>query len=425
MRLRIGLLLISLVLASCSKQEAVSQRDIPHTSELDGQIEYGRYLAEIGNCAACHTDSDSSPLGGGVGFTVAGGLFDSPIGVIYSTNISPDVETGIGAWTLDEFSRAMRQGLSRDGRHLYPVFPYTHFATLTDQDISALFFFLREQEPVRYRPPENDLPFPLNVRALLAVWKYFFLKSDGHEYDDQKSERWNRGAYLTNGIGHCGACHSPRNLMLAERSDAKLTGGFIFDEVEPKKIRRWSAVNLTPAKAGLQSWSNTDIERYLLTGHSSKAGVFGPMNKVVAGGTRSLTADDAAAIAEFLKSLAPFEEEIHPPPSRELADAGADVYGEFCAECHKDSGRGGFMKAPPLVGSSIVQSADPSSLINVILYGAHPDSRLPVSFGSWEAMKGFQQKLSDAQIAALTTFLRSQWGHQASSVEADQVKVQR
>jgi mono/diheme cytochrome c family protein len=423
MRFRLGLLVLSLILASCARHAPVSERDINNVSELD--IEYGRYLATIGNCVSCHTSNNGPPLGGGVVFTVGGGIFDSPIGVIYSSNISSDIETGIGGWTLDEFARAIREGVAPGGRHLYPVFPYTHFSALTDKDIFALFAFLKRAEPVRYRPPDNDMPFPLNIRSLLAVWKFFGGTSSAFDYDEWKSESWNRGAYLTLGIGHCGACHSPRNLIMAERSDRRLGGGFIFDEVQPGKIRRWSAVNLTPAKAGLQSWSRKDIAAYLRTGHSSKAGAFGPMNKVIAGGTQNLTSDDAAAIAEFLKSLAPLEEKTYPPPSPAMIDKGSEVYGAYCAECHKDSGRGGFMKAPPLAGSPIVQSSDPSSLINVILYGAHPDSRLPASFGSWESMKGFERKLGDLEIAALTSYLRSQWGHEASSVEVDQVKTQR
>jgi mono/diheme cytochrome c family protein len=423
MRLRLGLLTLILALVSCTEQAPVVDRDLRNASESD--VEYGRYLAAIGNCASCHTAKDGPPLGGGVAFQVAGGPFDSPIGSIYSTNISPDVETGIGGWTLNDFARAMRQGVSRDGRYLYPVFPYTHFAALTEQDLFALFVFLKGEKPVRHRPPENDLPFPLNIRPLLAGWKYFFGQSASFEFDEWKSERWNRGAYLTLGLGHCGACHSPKNLMLAERDNARLGGGFIFDEVEPGKIRRWSAVNLTPAKAGLQAWSSKDIENYLRTGHSSKAGTFGPMNKVIAGGTQSLTPEDAAAIAEFLKSLASIEEETHRSPPLEIVKQGADLYGEHCSECHKDSGRGGFMKAPPLAGSAIVQSADPSSLINVILYGAHPDGRVPAPFGAWESMKGFQQKLDDGEVAALSSFIRSQWGHQASTVEADEVQRQR
>lgn len=423
MRLRLGLLTLILALVSCAEQAPVLNRDLRNASESD--VEYGRYLAAIGNCASCHTAKNGPPLGGGVAFHVAGGPFDSPIGSLYSTNISPDVETGIGEWTLNDFARAMRQGVSRDGRHLYPVFPYTHFAALTDQDLFALFVFLRGETPVRHRPPENDLPFPLNIRPLLAGWKYFFGKSDSFEYDEWKSETWNRGAYLTLGLGHCAACHSPRNLLLAERSDARFGGGVLFDEVEPGKIRRWSAVNLTPAKAGLTAWSGKDIENYLRTGHSSKAGAFGPMNKVIVGGTQSLTPDDAAAIAEFLKSLAPIEEETHPPPALEIAKQGASVYREQCSECHKDTGRGGFMKAPPLAGSAIVQSADSSSLINVILYGAHPDSRLPAPFGAWESMKGFQDKLSDSEVAALASYIRGEWGHQASTVEADEVQRQR
>ena len=415
--------MIVFCLASCSRQSPELDVDVRRASNLD--IEHGRYLAAIGSCASCHTARDGPALGGGVAFPVAGAYFENPIGSVYSSNISPDSTTGIGSWTLGEFARAMRHGVSRDGRHLFPVFPYTHFVALSDRDISALFVFLKRADSVRYTPPEADLPLPLNIRVLLTAWKFVFARGESCDYVKRKSESWNRGAYIALGIGHCGACHSPRNIFLAERSDARFGGGFIVDEVEPGKFRRWSAVNLTSAKAGLQAWSNRDIENYLRTGHSSRAGSLGPMNKVIAGATQYLTSEDAAAIAEFLKSLAALQEEEQPPLSISARNAGLNEYREHCAECHKESGRGGFMKAPPLVGSAIVQSADPTSLINVILYGAHVDSRLPAPFGAWESMKGFQRKLDDAQVASLATYIRSDWGHQASSVEPDVVRQQR
>ena len=158
---------------------------------------------------------------GGVAFPVAGAYFENPIGSVYSSNISPDSTTGIGSWTLGEFARAMRHGVSRDGRHLFPVFPYTHFVALSDRDISALFVFLKRADSVRYTPPEAHLPLPPNIRVLLTAWKFVFARGEPYDYDKRKSESWNRGAYITLGIGHCGACHSPRNIFLAERSDAR------------------------------------------------------------------------------------------------------------------------------------------------------------------------------------------------------------
>lgn len=424
MRLKIVILLgVCVLLASCESKAPAPRQDTIAFSETD--LEQGRYLAALGNCSACHTAGEAASLGGGVAFPVVGGLFDSPVGTVYSANISSDRETGIGAWSFDDFTLAMRDGVSKDGSYLYPVFPYTHFRALNNQDLFALYAFLKSSKPVRYTPPEDELPFPLSVRSLLVVWKFLVADREPFRYDANRSETWNRGAYLVLGVGHCGACHTPRNILLGEKTGQLLGGGVLYDRVADDKVRRWSAVNLTPAKAGLKAWSTADIERYLRTGHSTRAGVFGPMNDVVAGGTRYLTSGDAAAIAEFLKSLTPLEEKAYTPPPLDLRQAGQDIYRTHCAECHRDSGLGGFLKAPPLVGSAIVQSADPSSLINVVLYGAHVDPALPAPFGAWESMKGFGQKLDDPQVAALASFLRSEWGHEASRVDPEEVARQR
>lgn len=420
MRLRASSLLLCVLLGACAEDSGRPSQPLSRE-----EVEHGRYLASIGNCVACHTASEVAPLAGGVAFAVAGGLFDEPIGVVYSSNISSDRQTGIGDWTLEEFITAMREGRSRDGSHLYPVFPYPHFQMMDDRDLRSLYAYLKTTEPVRNEPREAELPFPFSWRPLLAVWKFLFLPDATDPWIGTATPEAARGAYLVLGVGHCGACHSPRNVFLAERVDARLGGGFLHDHVAEGQVRRWSAINLTPAKAGLAAWSKRDIENYLRTGHSSRAGSFGPMNHVIAGGTRHLTAEDASAIAHFLKSLAPIEEEAFPPPSAAVRQAGLMVYQEHCAECHRDSGRGGFLKAPPLVGSAIVQSADASSLINVILYGAEVDPRLPAPFGAWESMKGFAEKLEDQEVAALASFLRSEWGHEASSIEPTEVARQR
>ena len=371
----------------------------------------GRYLAALGNCASCHTRDGGPPFGGGVAFQVAGGWFREPIGTVYSSNISPDPETGIGGWTLADFSRAMREGVSANGDHLYPVFPYTAFAGIAPEDLAAIFAYIVSVQPVRYIPPENDLPFPLNRRWSLVFWKWLYAGRVVYQSDSNRSDEWNRGAYLVRSVTHCGACHSPRNLLLAQIPELAMSGGTHFGAVETGRVREWAAVNLTPAATGLGPWSKTDIVSYLITGHSLQAGSFGPMDTVIVNGTRHLTQADAGSIAVYLQSLAPIERGA----ARELDSGhrqlGLTVYTEHCENCHTESGRGNYFKAPPLAGSAVVQAPSPSSLINIVLYGARVPPGVPPPFSVWEDMTAYRDKLGNDEIAALSNYLRTSWGN--------------
>ena len=397
----------------------------PPAAPLDPVVERGRYLATIGNCVSCHTYKDGPKFGGGVPFHVAVKLFQEPIGTIYSTNISPDLEAGIGGWTEEEFARAMRTGVSANGSHLYPAFPYTAFSKVTDEDMKAIYAYIMSLEPVKHAPPENDIPFPLNVRPGLFFWNLLFVDDEVYQPDPEQSEEWNRGAYLTNGLGHCGACHTPRNLFLAEDKGAALSGGTYFDVVDEGKVRKWSAVNLTSSSTGLGPWSDADVANYLRTGHNSKAGTFGPMNEVIINSTQHLTEEDAKAMAVYIKSLAPIESNTEQAISEEEQAFGLAVYEEHCEECHSQSGRGGFMKAPPVSRSAIVQAPDAASLINLILYGADVPAEGPAPFGAWEDMGSFRDKLNDGEIAALSNYLRTAWDNKGGRVTAEEVAKQR
>ncbi len=346
--------------------------------------------------------------------------FETPLGILYSTNITPDAETGIGRWTPADLQRAMHQGIARDGRHLVPAFPYPSFTKVTDADVADIYAFLRTLRPVRYTPPDNGFLF--KMRWPLAIWNRFFFEAGRFAPNPAKSEEWNRGAYLVEGLGHCGACHSPRNVFLAEQDDKAYTGGVIRDEVSKGKVGRWFAVNLTSVKHGLGSWSAGDLEKYLRTGVSSRAGTFGPMNAVIVNSLKQLSPADVHAMAVYVKSLQSKEYEGERVPPDAVA-AGQSIYKDRCEKCHGGSGRGGFFSGPPVAGSAVVQGEDPASLINIILRG--PTTPQGISYGAWETMSGYADVLSDSQIAAVSNFMRGSWGNRAAPVTAQDVQKLR
>lgn len=406
----------AVLLAHCSPVSAQSSAQPAASAApaaIEGKVARGKYIADASNCLSCHSRPGGEPFSGGV-------PFETPFGVIYSTNITPDVGTGIGSWTLADLRRAMHEGIAKNGSPLFPAFPYTSFTRMTNADIDDLYAFLRTLKPVRYTPPANGLLF--SQRWPLRLWNALFFESGRFKPDPAQTAEWNRGAYLVEGPGHCSACHTPRNLFMAEKADRAYEGGLIRDRVADKKIRDWFAVNLTSAKSGLASWSVEDLRKYLHTGFSTRAGTFGPMNEVIVNSLKNLTAEDVRAMAVYLKSLPAREPDVT-VVSPEQVSAGAAIYEERCEECHGASGRGGMFTGPPLAGSAIAQSGDPSSLVNVILYG--PEAPKEVSFGAWETMPAYHDRLDDAEIAAVSNFVRGSWGNRASSVTAKDVAKQR
>lgn len=378
-------------------------------------IKKGEYLVTAGNCTSCHSKPGAAPFAGGVKFT-------TQFGTIYSTNITPDPETGIGRWTQVQFRRAMREGVRPNGEHLYPAFPYPAFTKLTDSDVNAMFAYLGSLPAVRTRAPENQLSFPFNQRWLLGAWKTMFFADNRFATDTNKSAEWNRGAYLVEALGHCGACHTPRNVLGAERASAALTGGTYFDTIPGGQIRPWSAVNLTPASSGLGSWSVDEIKAYLKTGWNPYATSFGPMNDVIMNSTRYLSDADLYALAIYLKDLSPREQDAGPQADDDVLREGEALYSVHCATCHLPTGKGAIETGPSLVGNPVVQASDAASLINVILFGVELPKSPPVQRTRMEPYEG---KLSDTEIAALASFLRSAWGHRSGVVSADQVAEQR
>ena len=382
-------------------------------SDSAAAAERGRYVAVTANCVSCHTRAGGEPFAGGL-------ALQTPLGTLHTTNITPDADTGIGRWSLGDFRRAMRRGIAADGSYLFPAFPYTAYTRMSDAEIADLYAYLRRLAPVRYMPPENDAL--LGVRWPMMAWNALFLQEGPYQPDPAQTPEWNRGAYLVQGPGHCGACHTPRNLLLAEDDTRALQGGVVTGEVAPGLQRSWFAVNLRNVKHGLAAWTPKDVGMYFAKGYSMRGASFGPMNEVITNSLSQLRPEDQRAIATYLRSREGVEY-AGPVVSAADADAGAGIYKEHCAECHQANGRGNFLKAPALAGNAVVQGESPASLINLILHG--PALAESLRYGAWEEMPAFGKKLGDDRAAALANYLRGSWGNRAAPVTAEQVAAQR
>lgn len=376
-------------------------------------VERGRYIAVAANCVSCHTRPGGEPFAGGL-------ALQTPLGAVHATNITPDPETGIGRWSLADFRRAMREGIAADGAYLFPAFPYTAYTRMSDEELADLFAWLRTLTPVRYTPPENGIAF--TFRWPMALWNALSLEQGPRAPDPAQSAEWNRGEYLVNGPGHCGACHTPRNALLAEDPARALAGGTLHGEVAPGVERMWFAVDLRRVKHGLAAWTDKDFLAYFSKGYGMRGASSGPMNEVIVNSLSQLRPDDQRAIAVYLGSLEG-EEYAGPVVDASQAAEGAGLYDKHCAECHQKNGRGNFLKAPALAGNAVVQGENPASLLNLILHG--PPLAEGLRYGAWEDMPAFGKKLDDAGVALLANYLRSSWGNRAAPVTVDQVAAQR
>jgi nicotinate dehydrogenase subunit B len=358
----------------------------------------GQQLAALGDCAVCHTSVNGI-------LNTGGRPLQTPFGTIYTTNITPDVETGIGAWSYPAFERAMREGIHRDGRHLYPAFPYPHFARTTDADLQALYAYLMAQSPMRAEARPNALTFPFNWRPLLAGWNALFHKPAPFRADPAKSEIWNRGAYLVEGLGHCSACHSPRNALGAEKANAYLAGGF---------AEGWEAPPLTSLSQAPIPWNEDELFAYLRSGESRFHGVAaGPMAPVV-NELGALPDEDIRAMAVYLASFNETAADQHALAIQleaatstripAASSVGARLYQGACAVCHEVGGAPLFGSRPSLALNSNLHSAMPDNLIQVILHGI----AAPVS-SDLGYMPAFRDSLTDAQVAELASYLRRQY----------------
>lgn len=400
--------------------------DAGGASEL---VQRGKYLATAGDCAACHTAPGGKPMAGGL-------ALPTPVGAIVATNITPSKTYGIGDYTEAQFIDALRKGVRADGQHLYPAMPYTSYARVSDEDAKALYaYFLRGVAPVDAAPTQaTELPFPFNIRVSMVAWNLLFLDGKPFAADPAKSTEWNRGAYLTRGLAHCGTCHTPRNLLMAEDSKRELGGG---------DVGNWFAPNITSdANSGVGAWSARALVAYLQTGQAAdKAQAAGPMAEAVDHSLRNLTSADLQAIAVYLKSVPALHDPADTRPAHSWGEAanelrnvrgvawpidrdqlsGAQLYDAHCATCHQASGQGSFDGGlPPLFHNTGVGRSNTNNLVMVVLdgverTGARPEVR----------MQGFRNVMSDVQIATLASYLTKLYGNPQAKVTAEQVKSLR
>jgi mono/diheme cytochrome c family protein len=372
-------------------------------------VERGAYLAKLGNCAACHTAPGGPPFAGGPGIT-------TPFGTVYASNLTPDAATGIGDWNPDHFWRALHVGRSKDGRLLYPAFPYTEYTRVTRADADAIFAYLRTLAPVARPNRPHALRFPYDTQAALAVWRALWFRPGEHRDDPRRSEAWNRGAYLVGGLAHCNACHGARN-VLGATADEPLGGGLI-------PAQNWYAPSLTaPHEAGVGDWSIEEIVALLGTGVSPRGSVLGPMAEVVFRSTQYARPDDLRAIATFLKELPQTTTAPSPRPALPADDTvmrrGARLYETHCGGCHGDAGEGATGAYPPLAGNRAVLLASPANVVRVILLGGFQ----PATAGNprpW-GMPPYVHTLDEGEIAAVATYVRNAWGNAASPVSQSDV----
>jgi mono/diheme cytochrome c family protein len=398
-------LLIPFLCTALSCGDARAQSATPSAET----IAHGKALVEAGDCASCHTADPAKPFAGGK-------RIDTPFGAIYSPNLTPDKNTGIGLWSDQDFRRALREGIAPSGSRYYPAFPYPYFTKLTRDDIQAIRAFLATVAPVNNSPPPPALRFPLNFRVVMRGWDWLFFKPGILQPDQQKSTEWNRGRYLVEGPGHCGACHTPKNVFGADRLSRPFGGGLVGDQFAPRLDQA--------ARSGLKSWSEDDIVEYLQSGRNGRSHASGLMAEVVANSTSLMSDSDVRAIAVFLKDLPPGEREpnVQPPPEAQTAD-GQKIYRSACIACHEVDGSGAPKIYPPLPGNANLQSAIAASTLRIILQGAQtlttPRAPNPGS------MPAYADKLSDQEIADVATYIRNSWGNSASAVTAAQVAKAR
>jgi mono/diheme cytochrome c family protein len=391
-------------------------------------VQRGAYLARAGDCIACHTAREGQPFAGGL-------PLNTPIGVIYSTNITPDLETGIGRWNADDFVKVMREGVAKKGYHLYPAMPYTSYARLSQEDLSALYaYFMQGMEPVRNPNRPTQLSWPLGMRSLMAVWNALYFKKGEYTADPDKNASWNRGAYLVQGLGHCGECHTPRGLAGQMKAGSEQDGRHYLAGAT---LDNWYASPLTgDLETGLHAWSEDEIVEFLRTGRTARVAAFGVMAEVVEKSTQYLTDQDLMAIAEYLKSLPSSNYEgqgnadsamqasaataaTHALRAGDIGMRGSRVYLDNCNACHRSDGSGANRTFPNLVKNEPVNAQDPISLIHIVLTGASMPSTQTAP--SALAMPDFGWRLSDAEVADVVSFVRGSWGNHGAAVSWEEV----
>nr|WP_315591473.1 cytochrome c [uncultured Cupriavidus sp.] len=381
----------------------------------------GAYLARVGDCMACHSAPGKPEYSGGL-------AIDSGHGTIYSTNITPDKQHGIGNYTEKQFADAVRKGVRADGTHLYPAMPYPNYAKVTDADIHALYtFFMSGVKASNAVPPETSMDFPFNLRWGMAVWNYVFASGKPFQPQAKWTDQVRLGAYLVEGLGHCSSCHTPRGVAMNEKADSSAEAQYLAGG----ELNGWPV----PSLRGMPHWTNQDIVDYLLTGRNRTAAVAGEMTQVVAHSTSHMRSADLDAIAAYLKSLSPVpatsaavkpqgtEATIRKLTAAKGLTLGERLYLDNCAACHFVTGKGATRVFPQLDGATVVNATSPAALVNVILAGAATPSTAKAP--SVLVMPGFAHRMNDAEVAALASFLRQGWSNRAAAVSERNVKAMR
>jgi mono/diheme cytochrome c family protein len=378
---------------------------------------HGEYLARAGDCIACHTARGGEPFAGGL-------AMPTPFGTLYTPNITPDPETGIGKWTADDFYRALHDGKSKDGTLLYPAFPFPSYTRVTRADSDAIFAYIRSVAPVTRKNRPHALRFPYNQRKLLIAWRALYFEPGEFRPDPSQSAEWNRGAYLVLGLGHCDACHTSRNVLGATQKGKELAGGLI-------PLQDWYAPSLTSNReAGLGQWATEDVVALLRTGVSNRGVVFGPMAQVVHDSLQYITEDDTRAMAVYLKSLGTTDAPVPPgqlrtteAQSRASYESGGRIYDKHCKSCHGANGLGVPPMYPPLADNQAINMEYAVNPIRIVLFGGFPPSTggNPRPFG----MPPFAYTLSDQEVADVVTYMRQSWGNRASAVSGVEVAKYR
>ncbi|HTI19210.1 MAG TPA: cytochrome c [Trinickia sp.] len=385
----------------------------------------GAYLARVGDCVACHTAKDGEPFAGGL-------PIETPIGKVYSTNITPDKTTGIGSYSLEDFDRALRHGISKAGYSLYPAMPYPSYVSVKEDDVKALYaYFMRGVPPVNRSNRQPDIPWPLSARWPLAAWRWLFAPSVVEVTNAPDGDTVARGRYLVQGLAHCGACHTGRGMGYQEEALGDESTAFLSGSV----INHYFAKDLRADPVdGLGMWSTQDIVQFLKAGRTHRAAAFGGMADVVEHSTQYLDDADLEAIAAYLKTLRPLDSKetalAYDDTTAKALRTGTDKSGgamlflDNCAACHRSTGQGYSETFPPLAQSSVINTEDPTSLIHLVLSGG----AMPATHGAPTrfAMPGFAERLSDQEVATVLTYVRSSWGNRGSAVSASEVaKVRR
>ncbi len=367
----------------------------------------GEYLARAGNCMGCHTARGGAPYAGGR-------AIPTPFGNVFAPNLTPDAATGLGAWSETDFWAALHNGRSKNGRLLTPAFPYTNYALVTRADADALFAYLRSLPAVASPARAHELRFPYNTQAALAVWRALYFRPAVYRDEAGRSAEWNRGAYLSQGLGHCNACHGARNSLGATDGPAEFSGAMLGSPA-------WYAPSLhDPAEAGVAAWSPQALRQWLKTGRNDRATALGPMSEVILGSTQHLSDADLAALATYLQSLPQHAVPAAPPkrPEPDLRELGRSLYADHCASCHGEQGQGrGDSNGgayPALAGNRAVLMDKPANLLTIIQRGGFAPATAgnPRPYG----MPPFAGVLSDAEQAAVASFVRNAWGNRAADV---------